>query len=224
MPPEIISRIQGRSRPPADSATALSNNNRVPPEFMARARGLRTLIERSTDEFETLVDRVLRPLQPRPGWPEPGRGNWYKGLVARYRAIKSPCRLDLSTTIEPDGSLTMLETTAVASRIARPDWESDEPAISVEARAVGSHPFRVERSLLADVGLHALARRYQRGWAIDDGSVLLDLTPLGYRWASTVKAGGEFRIDAPQGDGEWLGTVTEVEGRLLPVLMVRTFK
>jgi hypothetical protein len=191
---------------------------------MARARALRDLIRRSTDEFETQVDRVLRPLQPRPGWPEPGRGNWYKGLIQRYRAIKSPCRLDLHTCIEKDGALTMLETTAVASRIARPDWESDEPAISVEARAIGSHPFRVDRSLLADVGLHALARRYQRGWSIDDRSVLLDLTPLCYRWASTVRAGGEFRIAAPQGQGEWVGEVTTVADRQLPVLMVRTFQ
>jgi hypothetical protein len=145
-------------------------------------------------------------------------------LIARYRAIKSPCRLDLHSYIEKNGALTMIELTAVAGRIARPDWRGDEPAISVEARAIGSHPYRVERSLLADVGLHALGRRYQRGWKIDDGSVLLDLAPLGYRWRSTTQAGGEFRIEAAQGQGEWLGSVTTVEGRQLPVLMVRTFQ
>jgi hypothetical protein len=113
--------------------------------------------------------------------------------------------------------------TAVASRIARPDWDGDEPAISVEARAIGSHPFRIERSLLSDVGLHGLARRYQRGWAADDGSVLVDLVPLGYGWARTVKAGPEFRIEAPLGQGLWVGAVSEVPDRPLPVLLVRSF-
>jgi hypothetical protein len=196
----------------------------VAPEFVAKARQLRDLIRRSTDEFEARADRVLRPLRPRPAWPEPKRGDRYKPLVARYRAIRSPCRLDMHSYIERDGALTIMELTAVASRIARPDWRADEPAISVEARAIGSHPLRVGRSLLADVGLHALARRYQRGWAADDKAVLVDLAPLGSSWASTARAGGEFRIEAPQGQGEWIGTVIEVEGRQLPVLMVRTFQ
>jgi hypothetical protein len=43
---------------------------RVAPEFVARARALRDLVRRSTDEFEALADRTLRPLRPRPG---PGR-------------------------------------------------------------------------------------------------------------------------------------------------------
>jgi hypothetical protein len=36
-------------------------------------------------------------------------------------------------------------------------------------------------------------------------------------------AGGEFRVEAPLGQGAWIGVVSEVEGRILPVLMVRTF-
>jgi hypothetical protein len=90
--------------------------------------------------------------------------------------------------------------------------------------AVKTRPFQIERSLIADIGVHALARRYQRGWDIDDRSVVLDLAPLGTKWASTVKAGGEFRIQAARGDGEWIGEVTTVEGRDLPVLLVRTFR
>jgi hypothetical protein len=197
---------------------------RVGHEFVGRARQLRDRVARATPEFERMADRALRPLVPRPGWPAPKRGGWLNHLTARYRAIRSVSRLDLYGRFEPDGALTMMELTAVASHIARPDWRGDEPAISVEARAIGSHPFRVGRSLLADVGLHALARRYQRGWAADDNAVLLDLAPLGSSWASTAKAGGEFRIAAPAGQGEWIGEVTAVKDRMLPVLMVRTFQ
>jgi hypothetical protein len=49
------------------------------------------------------------------------------------------------------------------------------------------------------------------------------MAPLGTKWAKTVKAGGEFRIPAARGDGEWLGEVTKVAGRVLPTLLVRTF-
>jgi hypothetical protein len=38
-----------------------------------------------------------------------------------------------------------------------------------------------------------------------------------------LEAGGDFRIDAPLGQGAWVGNVTEVEGRDLAVLLVRTF-
>jgi hypothetical protein len=68
-----------------------------------------------------------------------------------------------------------------------------------------------------------LARRYQRGWAADDGSVLVDLAPLVAGWARTIKAGGDFRVEAPLGQGAWVGAVTQIEGRDLPVLLVRTF-
>jgi hypothetical protein len=77
--------------------------------------------------------------------------------------------------------------------------------------------------LIADVGLHALSRRFQRGWTADDRSVLIDLAPLGTGWARAIKAGPEFRIAAPLGQGSWLGTVSEVADRPLKVLLVRTF-
>jgi hypothetical protein len=197
----------------------------VSPEFLARARHLRALIVKATPPFEEACERALRPLVPRPAWPEPaGRGDYYKGIVARYRHIRSPCRLDLGSRIEPSGSLVLSELQVCASTIKRPDWGSgDEAALSVVMVAAKTHPFRIERSLIADIGLHALSRRYQRGWTADDRAVLLDLAPLGSRWAAAVKAGGEFRVAAPLGQGEWVGAVSAVADRPLPVLLVRTF-
>jgi hypothetical protein len=201
------------------------NPTRVLPEFVDKAKALRALIERSTAAFEEAVEGTLRTLRPRPAWPEPGRGEWYKAFVARYRAIRSPCRLDFVSRVEPDGALVITELRVAATTIKRVEWgDSDEGALSVQMTATRTHPFRAETSLIADIGLHALARRYQRGWSADDGSVLIDLTPLGYGWARTVKAGGTFRVAAPLGQGEWIGAVSEVEGRDLAVLMVRTFQ
>jgi hypothetical protein len=118
----------------------------------------------------------------------------------------------------------LTELRVAVTTIKREDWGAgDEPALSVQMVAVKTHPYRSETSLIADVGLHALARRFQRGWAADDGSVLVDLVPLGYGWARTVKAGPEFRIEAPLGQGQWVGAVSEVADRALPVLLVRSF-
>jgi hypothetical protein len=130
----------------------------------------------------------------------------------------------MASRIEPDGRLVINEMRLVATRISTPEWDGgDEPALSIEMIAIGTHPLTIGRELIADIGLHALARRYERSRPNDDGSVILDLAPLGCRWASTVKQGGEFAIAAARGGGHWKGVLSRVEGRLLPVLMVRTF-
>jgi hypothetical protein len=211
-------------RPDGDLPGKVETGGRVLPEFVEKAKALRALIKRSTPAFEKAVEGTLRTLRPRPAWPEPGRGEWYKNFVARYRAIRSPCRLDFVARVEPDGALVMNELRVTATTIKREDWgDGDEGALSVQMVAVSTHPFRIQQSLIADIGLHALARRYQRGWTADDGSVLIDLAPLGIGWAKTVKAGGTFRVAAPLGQGEWIGVVSEVRDRDLPVLLVRTY-
>jgi hypothetical protein len=88
---------------------------------------------------------------------------------------------------------------------------------------VTTAPFHAEDAMLADCGLHALARRIDRGRPSDEAAVLLDLSALGYGWAATIRAGGEFRLAAPLARGEWLGTVSRVQGCDPPVLAVRTF-
>jgi hypothetical protein len=101
--------------------------------------------------------------------------------------------------------------------------DGDQPALSVVMIACRTHPFQIERSLIADVGVHAISRRSQRAWEIDDRSVLIDLAPLGAAWAATVKAGPEFKIEAPLGQRLWVGAVSKVADRALPVLVVRSF-
>jgi hypothetical protein len=114
----------------ASPSPTLPPPSRVPSEFVGKARSLRDRIIRATEQFEEAADRALYPLRPRPAWPAPGRGDWLNGLVGRYRSIKSICRLDLHSRIEPNGCLTLTEVTVVASRIARPHWTEDEPALS----------------------------------------------------------------------------------------------
>jgi hypothetical protein len=66
-------------------------------EFIGRARVLRDRIVKAAPVYEAAAAEVLYSLHPRPGWPAPGRGTWLKGIVARYRALKSLVRLDMAS-------------------------------------------------------------------------------------------------------------------------------
>jgi hypothetical protein len=59
---------------------------------------------------------------------------------------------------------------------------------------VTTAPFVTDDKILADTGLHALARRFERTRPNDDGAVLADLKALidGYRAA--IAKGGSFEI------------------------------
>jgi hypothetical protein len=94
-------------------------------------------------------------------------------------------------------------------------------------RAVGLRPplvsperFRFEHALVASVPLHALARRFQRGWDLSDAAVR---AALASPRPDVLAAGGEFTVPLPEGC--WVGTVAEIEDRSEParILVVRSY-
>ena len=70
------------------------------------------------------------------------------------------------------------------------------------------------------VGLHALARRIERGRPNDDSAVLVDLKALDDGWRATIARAATSRSREKSG-GKWIGSVTAVEG--VPVPAVRTY-
>ena len=74
---------------------------------------------------------------------------------------------------------------------------------------------------LATVGLHALARRVQRGTTSGLTPIFADLQTLGEAYAKVLQGPNSFRIPVPSG-GHWRGVVMRSpDGR--PQLTVRTF-
>jgi len=73
--------------------------------------------------------------------------------------------------------------------------------------------------MIASVSLHALARRFQRGWTTTDAAVMEDLRALAL-WQG---GGGEFSV--PVADGFWVGSTRETTfaGQTQRSLLVRTF-
>jgi hypothetical protein len=129
-------------------------------------------------------------------------------------------RLAVVTRIE-GRRLKIAELSAVPGAVAFAEWGGErELAIAVVLRIIVTSPFAHRVRILADCGLHSLARRMERGRPNDDGAVLRDLKSLADAYRAAVAKGGDFAIPTKSG-GKWLGAVTAVKGE--PVLAVRTF-
>lgn len=205
--------ILSAGRVPADAG-------KVPVEFIGRARQLRNRIAESHAEATAATEQLILPLRPRPDFA-PLYSRSVLGIgAARWRALPAFGRLFLLSELN-NGKLTLAEVRARASRMSLPGWDVKEPALSISLRAIDIAPasFSERAAMLAVIGLHALARRYQRGYEHTDDAVLRDLAPIGREFVTAVSTFGEFRIAA--GGGFWIGAVANSNGS--PVLCVRTF-
>lgn len=223
--PAAVTRREPASRasaPPARPDSGISASGRVPAEYIGLGRALREKIRRAQVTEEAEIEALLWPLRPRPAWTPPGAVKWLRDLAERYRALQHACRLRVVVGVE-NRRLRLADLRVRASRMQFPGWGDDagEPAISITLRTLVTRPYREEATLLADIGLHGLARRFERGWPNDDRSVLADLRVLAAAFRLVIKADDpEFRILTPSG-GAWIGRVTTVGGD--KALAVRTF-
>lgn len=204
------------------ASVACAAGSRVGMEYIGLARVLRAKIAVDYGRAELLIRELLRPLQPRRRFTPVPTHALMREVKARWIDVPPLSRLSVLADFT-DGKLRLGETRLAPAMMKFAAWGATEPepAIAVLAIAVICQPpkkFATERVLLADVGLHALARRFERG-NCDDDAVLCDLAELAHGYRSAVAGGGDFAIEA--GGGRWIGAVTTVKGA--PVLAVRTF-
>ena len=102
-----------------------------------------------------------------------------------------------------------------------PGWGEAEPALALSVMVVACEPprFACTSARVAHVGLHALARRYQRGDGTTDAEMRRSLNPIAQAARDAIGGAGEFAVEAA--GGRWVGTVM-LAGRS-PVLAVRSF-
>jgi hypothetical protein len=116
------------------------------------------------------------------------------------------------------------------SSLLQPGWSDNEPAVLLSLRVIAIEPpsFSDESLIVATIGLHALARRYERGAGRADAAILRDLLALVPGYVATfqdndeIEDGDDFAIPAPAGGGLWIGAA-KVGGGVPSVLAVRTF-
>jgi hypothetical protein len=196
---------------------------RVPVEYIGLARLLRDRIGLAHARAAAAGDALIRPLRPKPNFTPMPRHEKLRELVSRWRALPNFNRCGGMAEFA-DGVLRIVELHLCPVRMRFATWndDGDELAVALRLRLIRIAPphFAERDELVADIGLHALARRFERGADRDDAAVLSDVTVLGPAWRAAAEAGGEFGIAVPSG-GRWIGSVTRVRGE--PVLAVRTF-
>lgn len=144
--------------------------------------------------------------------------NWQR--LPRAGALRRAVKRDA------DGGLQAIEARVVASRVALGHWEvgGDELAISIIVGTVIIGPRRYDEAAatLATVGMHALARYFERSGDGSDAATERDLRVLLHAYPATVETAGEFRIPTAAA-GAWAGAVMMAQADAQPVMAVRTF-
>jgi hypothetical protein len=192
---------------------------RVPVEWIGRARALRKRIAAAHPNTEATTEALIFPLRPRPDFAPQYGPRMLHLAASRWRALPDLGRLRLVARLEA-GKLDLAELRLVPSRIDAARWSEDEPALGVMLRTVAVAPptFEEKALLIVGVGLHALARRYERGADRADRAVLADLLPIAVGYPALIRARGEFAVPV-RGGGRWIGAVSAGDA----VALVRTF-
>jgi hypothetical protein len=199
----------------------------LPREFLGLARAFRSAIAAEHRHAVTAAERIAIPLAGRVRLrqaPSPGA---FAKVAATWRdQIGSAGRLDLKITATTK-RLSIEETRAGPSEFRFLTWpEGDTETALVIAKTTllaSFERFRFDQVPVATLPLHALARRYQRGWDNSDAAICGDLRALAAPHPETLAAGEDFNVDVA--DGAWIGNVTEIQyrGEPLLILAVRSF-
>jgi hypothetical protein len=178
----------------------------VPVEFIGRARALRRRVAAEHEAFEAAAERMVAPLRPRPGFRPVPRHVLMRALLTAFRRRLRAGRLALSAEFA-GGGLTLTDLRLAPAGVSSDAWAEDEPAVAIVAYRLCIRPpaFSETGALVCTVGLHALARRYERGADRTDDAVIADLGCLARLLPDALRRGGEFDISAP--GGRWIGAV-----------------
>jgi len=198
--------------------------DRVPAEFIGKARTLRALLSSADSTYDKLFEVIFARFRPRPGFIPMPRHAFLARVPGVYRdTMPRTGRLRLTATWT-NKELRITELRARGNTITALDWDDFELAVEIAIHAIVIAPtakppgsgFREVHQTVAGLGLHALARRYQRGADQNDTAVVRDLAALGTACAPALAKGGEFRIPVADG-GVWVGSKVE------SYLLVRTY-
>jgi hypothetical protein len=200
----------------------------VPPEFLGRARAFRARIGADDAAVGMAINRITAPLLARRRRKATFRPETLIDAERQFQ-FQVPAGARLTLKVERDRHGLRIEEFRVAAGEFRfCSWEDDaadaDPGVvRVVLEATGWGAVGATANIVASVSLHALARRYQRGFDTSDAAILAELRELAMRHAAIVEAQGDFSM-AFDG-GSWVGEVarTEVAQVSCPVLAVRTF-
>jgi hypothetical protein len=207
----------------ATAAPAINLGNRVPAEWTGRARLLRDRVAEAHTKWVAAATQLIGPLTPRDGFTPHYTQETLRITAARWGRLPDWGRLRIASKIRNRTHLQLAESRLCPFRVVMPGWDDTELSVAIALTVIDLRTpdfYREHVQVLGAVGLHALARRFERGADRSDKSVLRDLFTIGVAWPDAIRAdSGEFEIAASS--GKWIGAVKSYEGK--PTLAVRTF-
>jgi hypothetical protein len=216
----------------------------VPKEFVGLARQFIRDAGTAAEAASTARRKVLDPaFQRLLRYPlRPMRDGALAALARAWEALPTPFRVGFETGIDRRGRKGWIaEMEALPALLTSAEWNNDasEPALMIAAfrfeapatNMFAHHDYRSSHAIwaMSTIGMHALARRYERGGDRSHTAVIRDLSALAHaniHDSVRFPSGGEFRI--PAGKGAWCGvtegvTLTEREELSTVQFVVRTF-
>jgi hypothetical protein len=191
-------------------------------EHLGLARLLLNKISAADDAFIAVIDAVVKRMEARLG--KPPRYRDLTELERNWRA-QMPTEGGIRAQIDrPKRGIRITETRLSTFKLKSPGWENSgggEPGISVITMWLEFAPtgFRHGLTNHAYASLHALGRRFSRGFDCSEVAVIADLAALADA-AIDEKPGRLFSVPRP--DGRWAGHVTQFRDGL-QVPLVRTW-
>jgi hypothetical protein len=199
----------------------------APREFVGLARVFRSAIAAEHPHAVAAMKRITLPLGAYVRYRQvPSPGTFAKVAQAWRDQIGSIGRVDLKITATTK-RLSIVETRAVPCEFRFLTWPegATETALVIAQTTllVSDAKIRCDQVPVAALPLHALARRYQRGWDNSDVAICADLRALAAPITGTLAAGEDFNIAVA--DGAWVGNVSEIQyyGEPLLIRAVRSF-
>jgi hypothetical protein len=200
--------------------------DRVPSEFLGRARDLRRRLAACEATVEPAMHEALAQLQRRlKRYPDrPLRRELLIDAARDWRQLppfsRVKCSIDIREARQPMFADVRLSPSAYKGL----DWVGDaEPGLAVMLIEAGiaNGTMMLVATPVAIVLLHCLARRYQRAPArADDATIIVEIGKLTFGYSQLAPGGGDFRFAVP--GGEWRGHIVETKaGNVL--LVARTF-
>jgi hypothetical protein len=206
-------------------------SSRVPSEYVGRARQLRDAIGVEDKPAGEMMAAMLERLKARIA-----RGNKIPRVdtlvgIAREWQRNIPVRGRLAIEVNLDKrkkSLRIREMRLTTGEYQPPAWDVAERGLIIELVTLEAQPFRCVLGIhnLAHLGLHAIARRFQRGLDDSEAAILRDMRLLGeaQHGLADRPEGADFVVGVP--GGHWRGHVSHVYDRRIGrdvALAVRTF-
>jgi hypothetical protein len=201
----------------------LATVSRVPAEFTGQARVFRDQVRAVDLAMDAALARITEPLHVRLGRHPKLRNEMVVGMARLYSMLVPPqFRLGAVEATRHRTEFAIVERRIAVSGLKHDEWtdpEHREPGVSickfVLAMTNGTLLWRLHPQ--ANVSLHALARRIERGHERDHAALLRDLAAL-----ADVGEEGE-RVDTSE--GSWFGHVIDADdqGHRIRMRNVRTW-